>query len=70
MNPLVKAIDANLRVLELERENEKLREALEAVEWEGNERHCPWCWGYQHNGHKPDCARQAALNPREGEDNV
>lgn len=43
-----------------------LRAALEAVEWSGFA--CPSCYAAEEHGHKPDCALQAALNPRgEGE---
>ena len=45
----------------------RLRAALEAVEWV--DQACPWCDGYKHeDGHASNCARQAALNPREGEE--
>lgn len=49
----------------------RLREALEAVEWIGAQgmKCCPWCHSWKMDGHKPDCARQLALNPRgEGAD--
>jgi hypothetical protein len=65
MNPLVKAIDANLRILELQAENERLRAALEAVEW-AIESVCPWCEQYEWVGHAKNCARQLALKPQEG----
>ena len=52
--------------------NASLRAALEQVEWVHNayeDMMCPWCGAEQdyHNGHKPTCARQSALEPaREG----
>jgi hypothetical protein len=55
---------------ELMAENERLRAALEAVEWinmvPGATSHfwedCPWCGGHRiGRGHWPDCQRQAAL---------
>jgi hypothetical protein len=64
-------------VFELEWKIEKLRTALEEVEWEpgGNGwLQCPWCGGYgdgraRERGHKPDCARQSALAPMPAEPN-
>jgi len=51
-------------------ENATLRAALEQVEWvdgwdkEGHPvTYCPWCNNVKGFGHKPDCVRQAALNP-------
>jgi hypothetical protein len=49
-------------------EVERLREALEAVEWmfndtgdfEGSD-FCPWCNGCEKFGHMPNCQRQLAL---------
>jgi len=62
---------------DLRAQNEKMRGALEAVEWVqiGDKRICPWChaeYGYyarmflqEFEGskpqHKPDCLRQEAL---------
>lgn len=56
-------------VRRLRAENDRLREALGAVEhvdhW------CPWCHYRQRDGHAPDCARQAALAlPLRGSTNV
>lgn len=50
----------------LEAENERLREALEAVEWadpycEERFSFCPWCHRSFGIGHAPDCQRQLAL---------
>jgi len=48
----------------LKAENERLRAALEAVEWvDDGENYgwCPWCDATPHGGHKPDCQRQIAL---------
>jgi rubrerythrin len=44
-------------------ENEKLRAAIEAVEWiePGLDYSCPWCGFTEENGHAADCPRQAAL---------
>jgi hypothetical protein len=44
----------------------RLREALERVEWarltdDEDWLICPWCNADKDDGHKPDCARQAAL---------
>lgn len=56
-------------------ERERLREALEAVEWHDNSGHgstgspwlqCPWCQRYKGDGHKLNCARQLALVPASG----
>jgi len=52
-----------------EAENERLRAALEAVEWvthtgSGGQR-CPWCQGI-YLEHELDCMRQAALEPQKG----
>ena len=58
---------------DLKAESARLRAALEQVEWIHNYSEvliCAWCKGYKHgDGHKPDCARQAALTPekKEGE---
>lgn len=44
------------------------RAALEAVEYhQAYTLSCPWCFRVQELGHRDGCARQAALNPREGE---
>jgi len=58
----------------LETENERLRAALEMVEWlhdaaprPGAEGECPWCLWRERHGHHPQCARQLALQ-REGEE--
>lgn len=61
MNPLVNAIDANLRALRLQEENERLRAALKQVEWSGFA--CPSCFAPEEYGHKTDCALQEALRP-------
>lgn len=57
---------------ELRDEIKTLRAALEPVEWVGEGEYfgdCPWCENSRRDGHKPDCARQLALNPRgEGEE--
>ena len=56
------------RIAALEAEVVRLREALEAVEWaespflDASEPFCPWCHCVT-EGHKPDCMRQAALEP-------
>src|SRR5262245_9790266 len=44
----------------------RLRAALEIVEWISRYSilHCPWCGGHMKDGHRPDCARQAALSPQ------
>ncbi len=47
-----------------ESQAERMRVALEAVEWvrDGDGfNSCPWCVRAEHNGHKPDCQRQLAL---------
>jgi hypothetical protein len=58
------------RIVGLEAENAKLRQALEMVEWKpwckvhgDGEDECLWCYGFRSEGHKPDCARQLALTP-------
>jgi len=46
-----------------------LRTALEQVEWHRTDTGwaaCPWCRNWEWEGHKPDCARQAARGPQEG----
>mgnify|MGYP001562248292 CR=1 FL=1 len=49
----------------LRAERDRLRAALEAVEWHelefGRCYRCPWCGGSSEMGHKNDCMRQAAL---------
>ncbi len=45
---------------QLTTENERLRGALEAVEYVGPYSLCPWC-GYGAGGHAPNCKRQLAL---------
>ena len=45
----------------------RLSAALQAVEWMNEfdndaPRWCPWCDNWQHDGHKPNCQRQAALD--------
>lgn len=43
----------------------RLREALEAVEWfkhDNDALSCPWCRSWPPE-HRPDCQRQAALEP-------
>lgn len=50
-------------------ENERLREALHAVEWTKPPypvvavAFCPWCGTTEADGHRLDCMRQAALEP-------
>jgi hypothetical protein len=59
-----------MRVLELQAENEKLRAALEAVEWVDHSPHdaqCPWCDQPPFDGHAPDCQRQQALAGEAGQ---
>ena len=53
-------------VRRLRAENDRLREALEAVEWvnDGGTEcwiDCPWCGGWVSKGHASNCQRQAAL---------
>ena len=68
--PVLEALsDAIITVLT---ELDALRAALGAVEWvEDSEpdlgKYCPWCGNFEKSGHAPDCQRQAALNPAEGE---
>ena len=61
------------RLAELEAENERLRVALEDVEWVDGpelargmggmmEQVCPWC-DATYPDHDPECVRQAALEP-------
>jgi hypothetical protein len=52
-------------------ENERLRAALEGIEWIKIENHpgltywvCPWCNATKTNGHRDDCSRQWALGGR------
>lgn len=63
VRPLINRF-AGLTVQEDTAEN-KMREALEAVEWfeqkNNFEAQCPWCWNFISDGHAPDCQRQAAL---------
>lgn len=42
---------------------ERLRAALDAVEWlpYSDGLRCPWCYGRKSRGHAPSCLRQAAL---------
>lgn len=47
-------------VIALLAEVDRLRAALEAVEWDV-EGCCPWCIAWFREGHAPDCQRQAAL---------
>jgi hypothetical protein len=64
------ALEADRTIEELREENEQLRAALEKVEWQPSGAHfiCLWCGGLKrYAGHKPDCARQAALAPKERE---
>jgi len=54
------------RELAASREREaKLRECVEAVEWNGihhnSLRTCPWCWQDEVAGHADDCQRQLTL---------
>ena len=49
---------------------DRLRTALEAVEWvetgqPGYKYHCPQCRRFKEFGHDNNCALQAALNPQE-----
>ena len=63
--------DAVARLLienrELQAENERLQDALKAVEWVRDEdlpeydEWCPWCGNYRRYGHVSNCPRQAAL---------
>ena len=53
------------RTTEAEAERDRLREALETVEWLGFI--CPWCRRLERKGHAPDCQRQAALGLTEEE---
>lgn len=53
----------------IERDRDKLRAALEQVEWifeDGAE--CAWCRARPVYGHKDDCARQSALSQGGGEE--
>lgn len=57
---IINAIDKPMRLM---------REALEAVEWDGEFGECPWCHGVDarlhepsiYRGHRTDCLRQRAL---------
>jgi hypothetical protein len=51
-------------------ERDKLKAALEQVEWQasGAHFHCLWCHNIKSLGHAPTCARQAALAPKEREE--
>lgn len=63
---------------DLQAENERLREALKAVEWiwdDISDGYCPWCngrfnqeWGYDGQplplGHREDCLRRRALEQK------
>lgn len=50
-------------------ERDRLRKALESVEWitdydggcYGAYKECPWCGNSRKEGHAPDCERQRAL---------
>ena len=59
-----------VRLVELEAEVACLREALQHVEWtstpylDASEVFCPWCGTTEEEGHRFDCMRQAALEPR------
>lgn len=60
--------EANTRMHEdieaLENVADLRRIALEQVEYhQAYTLSCPWCFSLQESGHKPDCARQAALSP-------
>jgi hypothetical protein len=56
---------------DIERDRDKLRAALEQVEWVGEScgvfGECPWCLNDRAEGHTSDCARQSALRQSEGE---
>lgn len=61
-----------LRAEKAEGDAGRLRSAIGKVEWGwvsfGNGTYhevCAWCRGFKQHGHKPDCARQAALSPAE-----
>lgn len=51
--------DAEIK--QLRAENDRLRAALEAVEYADMESRCPWCGNWYNKGHAPNCQRQAAL---------
>lgn len=58
--------DARTALDETNAERERLRAALEKVEYhQAYTFSCPWCFNLQEDGHKPDCARQAALSPEQ-----
>lgn len=61
----VRFIAEGNRAEKAEADARRLRSAIEKVEWV--EHICPWCQ-WCDEGHKPDCARQAALSPAEGEE--
>lgn len=57
-------------IQQLRLENNKLRQALETVEWidesdglsdEKLWHYCPWCGNYESSGHHSKCERQSAL---------
>ncbi len=53
-------------------ENERLKDALGAVEWvwrtNSGKNYCPWCFRLEKDNHTLSCARQAALAPKEREE--
>ena len=57
------------RIAALEAEVNRLREALNHVEWaetpylSADVAFCPWCGTTDEEGHRFDCMRQAALEP-------
>jgi len=58
------------RMEKAEAERDRLRAALEMVEWvydasHGPNAECPWCRADESDGHGDNCARRAALNPPE-----
>jgi chromosome segregation ATPase len=52
-------------LVDVDKERLALREALEQVEFDGNDEsgyyYCLWCKSSEIHGHAPDCARQRAL---------
>jgi hypothetical protein len=61
------AIEDTRDYMALVEERDRLRAALEAVEWVVASEHCPWCgaWELDGHGHAPDCQRRAALAARQ-----
>ena len=66
--------DCDAIIAKLRADNERLRAALEFVEWRAVhpgylEKRCPWCQGEKPN-HEPFCQRQKALGLAEADNDT